>query len=828
MYQSPFKFLNSYEKEDKDLFFGREEETEALYELTFDTRLILLYGGSGTGKTSLLQAGLANKFSETRWKDILIRRNDNINDAISLRLQQELEAAQGVWPKEGLSPVAAIRQIQQLTFLPIYLIFDQFEELFVLGKDAREQQAFFQFIQELLDTNVSCKVILSMREEFLAELWVFEQEVPSLFDHRFRVERMRRGQLQQVVDGTLQQLVGRSLLRVEAPQQLSADILDRLSVDESSVELAYLQVYLDRLYQLAVKDTGDEVPVFSPALVQQLGTVEDVIGDFLDDQLHELEHELAEPDRGLALQLLGTLVSDEQTKKVLHMEALEETGRGLGLSADRLHRYLSAFENMRILKRYSVKSDLKVELTHDVIAKKIWERLPEADKQLRQIKKSLQQRREDFGDGRGSLLGEKELNAWSYYFSRLDLDQETQRFVEQSQTQLTEQAKAEEERIRREKAQVEKNLRLQKRIGRGLIGLGSIIALLLALTLYVRSSLVKAQGDNVSFLLKKSKDEIRSLKYEMALSSLKTANKLKKNDREVGKGMMEMAYYFNESGETDRARGLADTLATIFKRSMDLATADLAGLRLYLQQLDPDHFENLEKRYYPEMIFVPGGKFMMGADSTITEDWFPIEVPVHEVQVSDFSLATTETTVWQYHLYTKANKLEMPETPSWSWLGDHPVCNIKWDDAAAYCNWLGELPGRNNATAFRLPLEKEWEYAARGGSENSSYTTYSGNNEIDSVAWYVGNSEAVQPVAGKQANVLGLYDLSGNVYEWCKNPYYDYPLFAPEEVGNDPFYVLRGGSYDTEAKESRVTWRRKMFSSFFTSSYGFRVAAGEE
>ncbi|MCB0654600.1 MAG: ATP-binding protein, partial [Saprospiraceae bacterium] len=149
---SPFKFLDAYNKADRAIFFGREEEIETLYEMAHQTNLTLVYGQSGTGKTSLIQCGLANRFQSSDWFDVYIRRNDEINQSLLQglkkldsgkktsqgtlleRLQKHrkvVRATTGIEETEGLSPVIkALRSLHKHYLKPIYLIFDQFEELF--------------------------------------------------------------------------------------------------------------------------------------------------------------------------------------------------------------------------------------------------------------------------------------------------------------------------------------------------------------------------------------------------------------------------------------------------------------------------------------------------------------------------------------------------------------------------------------------------------------------------------------------------------------------------------------------------------------------------
>ena len=818
MTKSPFKFLSAYEKEEKDLFFGREEETEALYQMTFKTRLILLYGASGTGKTSLLQAGLANRFSPTRWKDILVRRNEDINQSLRQHLRRELEKAGGNWPAEGLPALEAIRQIQQLTFLPIYLIFDQFEELFILNKDPEEQRIFFNFIQELLDSQLTCKVILSMREEFLADLWIFEKEVPNLFDYRFRVEGMRKAQLEEVVSGTLSTLANRGQLQVEQLPQVSSLILERLSVDGEKIELAYLQVYLDRLYQLASTSSPESPPAFTPELVDQLGQIEDVIGDFLDDQLHQLEQQRPNPAReGIPIQLLGLLVSDEQTKKVMSQSALSQQGQELGINAEDLNAYLDAFEDMRILKRFSLSSEVMVELTHDVMAKKIWERLPEVDKALRQIRKSLKQRQMDFQEGHGSLLGAKELNAWNYYLPQLDLDESIQQYLTDSQNKLEQEAQLELKRLEREKQQIEKNRILQKRIGRGLAIFGSAIILLLIVTLFARFRLTEARSKNINFILGESQNQILHLNYRNALNLLATAYDLKPSDPKIGRAYMEIAYFYNESGQMETALAVADTVSDIFSRPLKSDIQDRQQLRDQFRAWDETYFQFLEERYYPQLVPLSGGTFTMGCDTLQSSSCPPYEIPPFQARTTDFQLAARETTVWQYHLYLAADGKKLPEPPGWGWIGDYPVSGIDWNAATAYCEWLNrEAPGTGQQ--FRLPTETEWEYAAQSEPTDS----------LSAVACYADNCQATPLSAGSlQANKLGIYDLLGNVWEWCADPFSEYPIGGDSVLVDPDVRALRGGSYESNARDVTTSFRQQMFPDIPAPSYGFRVAADE-
>ncbi len=238
----PFKFLDAFEAEDRDSFFGREREVEELYALVLESELTLVFGTSGTGKTSIIQCGLANRFPSTNWHPIFVRRGDDLNVALDRALR-----AQGRTP---IPPDAPTREALRSLYLdiqrPLYLVLDQFEEIYVLGSEA-EQERFYTTVSEILAGEVSCRIIISLREEYLAALTPFEAVVPRLFDARLRVETMRPRCVIEAIMG-MTAAAGITLEHGEATAQL---IVDQLDDQRVGVQLTYLQVYLDALYRRA-------------------------------------------------------------------------------------------------------------------------------------------------------------------------------------------------------------------------------------------------------------------------------------------------------------------------------------------------------------------------------------------------------------------------------------------------------------------------------------------------------------------------------------------------------------------------------------------------
>lgn len=213
-----------------------------------------------------------------------------------------------------------------------------------------------------------------------------------------------------------------------------------------------------------------------------------------------------------------------------------------------------------------------------------------------------------------------------------------------------------------------------------------------------------------------------------------------------------------------------------------------------------------------KMVALSGGTFTMGATSEQGNDAWDDEKPTHIVSLADFYIGQTEVTqaLWQ---------AVMEDNPSWE-IGDlqRPVERVSWDDCQVFINKLNELTGQH----FRLPTESEWEFAARGGNISGGYK-YAGSDECDLVAWY-GLNTRTHPVATKAPNELGIYDMSGNVWEWCQS---DYTAYGMNDVtsGTNKYRVFRGGStWFCESWKCRVSFRNFASANYRYCDLGLRLA----
>jgi len=246
------------------------------------------------------------------------------------------------------------------------------------------------------------------------------------------------------------------------------------------------------------------------------------------------------------------------------------------------------------------------------------------------------------------------------------------------------------------------------------------------------------------------------------------------------------------------------------------------------------------------MVLVEGGTFTMGSNNGSDED------PPHKVTVGSYYIGKTELTLGLFEKFIKSTNYQTDaDKDGWSyiWTGsvsqkksgvnwrcdtkgdlrnnserNHPVIHVSWYDAVSYCNWLSEKEGLQkayigtgnnikcdfNSNGYRLPTEAEWEFAAIGGNQSEGYK-YSGSSDIDVVAWYRSNSGSKTHAVGtKQPNELGIYDMSGNVWEWCWDWYGDYGSGNqndPKGANSGSVRVVRGGAYLGFPGICRVTCR---------------------
>ena len=353
---SPFKFLDAYQRDDSPRFFGREKETAQLYNAVFASNLTLLYGASGTGKSSIINCGLGNKFYDTDWLPLQIRRGDNINESLSTAILGHLKVMTAATDAAPNNITKQLLELYQQQYKPIYLIFDQFEELYILG-NRTEQEIFYQTVTDILKSGLQAKLLISIREEWIAYLNDFEKVVPALFENRLRIERMNEQNLKRVIYGSIKTAEGVAIELIEPVSTINL-ILDNIRDQREGIDLTNLQVYLDRLFRKDLERQG--VPetnhcTFDEQLVKNIGPMKNVLSDFIDEQIEKVEMELSlqgyDNPRGVPLEILFTLATDDGTKQALTVEGiLEQLPANRKVTKEQVEFCLAEFERIKILR----------------------------------------------------------------------------------------------------------------------------------------------------------------------------------------------------------------------------------------------------------------------------------------------------------------------------------------------------------------------------------------------------------------------------------------------------------------------------------------------
>jgi WD40 repeat protein len=423
--KSPFKFLDSYTLSDRSIFFGRDQEITELYRRVFESKMLLVYGISGTGKSSLVNCGLASRFDESDWLPVNVRRGNNIIDSLNdAFIRQALTSL-----KKNQSVSERLQSIYLDHFKPVFILFDQFEELFIFGSQ-EEKSGFIKLVREIAESETQCRIIFIIREEFLAVMTEFESELPDIFTNRFRVEKMKRASAISAVEGPCK------VSGIEIEPGFSEELIDRLCPSGNEIELTYLQIYLDRIFRIAVDEKKDNLPlIFSKDLLTRAGSVSDLLGQFLDEQIRAMDN----PDTGMAI--LKSFVSIQGTKKQMTAQEVQEALRAFGTETEEsdIIKYLNRFIDLRILQDRDESGHF--ELRHDALAAKIYKKFSLTEKELLEVRLFLENAYQTFNT-RKTPLSRDDLDFIEPFEKRLFLSPVLNKFVSDSKDKLQSQQRA--------------------------------------------------------------------------------------------------------------------------------------------------------------------------------------------------------------------------------------------------------------------------------------------------------------------------------------------------------------------------------------------------
>ncbi|MCB9037689.1 MAG: SUMF1/EgtB/PvdO family nonheme iron enzyme [Lewinellaceae bacterium] len=836
----PFLGLPYFEEKHARLFFGRSNEICDLWDMLERKphRLILLHGYSGVGKSSLLNAGLFPRMKHKGWTVVGRRRQKDRSLCRLLEDDMLLQVSQNE------KTLLAIDQLEEAMIEPF--------------EDKEELPPFFSLLEKAMKENPRLKVLLGFRKEFLPEI---QKQVPeALKGHTqgYFLEPLDDGSILEAIrlDDKLKDHYAFEF-EPGLEEKIAAGIVERdaqLYSGETSSKAPWLQMLLLNLWDTAANRTGQFEKLKLTG--QDFKAVrQNNFPSLVNTQLDKLELE-PEPhstyfQKGLTLDLLHFLTTIGGTAAI---RADAELRQRYAVPQAELTAHLRRLENLQLVTRVADRDDqLYTRLAHDALAPVIRKRHEQSDKPVQHAHRIFQSKKTVAPTGQAAyipiqdkddILLLREAKAFMYRWPA-----EAQAAFEQGAAEVEKR----EAELRDKTASIFDSF---AGVGAGLI---------------------------------------QSLDHAQALGKLKIAMKvdidfeLKKE--KLRQPLEELLFFFAEGGRrTGLARAAAElllqlepreTLAAALRQCLAEEWAERSQFDPLLRELPS--FSTLQSRYYPQMIAIPTGKdgiFDMGSPES--ESGRYSDELLHKVKLSPYHMAATPTTFYQYALYCEAeDKSIASKTPSWGRFGNHPLVNVSWYEAVGFCNWLSGQAGltacynileekdsdKNNqvqndylkwkvnldkkADGFRLPTEAEWELAARSGCP-ARRPLYAGSDNLDEVGWFWENS-GDKPLSGDwdinrvlnnncrthavkekgKHNGIGLYDMSGNVYEWCWDWYGEayYKECQARGVEIDPpgpessssGRVVRGGSWYGNARNCRIAFRNRGVPDNRDSSIGFRL-----
>ncbi|MFK8164183.1 MAG: AAA family ATPase [Lewinella sp.] len=296
--ESIFNALQPFVSADLPLFHGRNNDVDEVHTLLKNRSVLLLYGAARVGKTSLLQCGLANRIERDAERLLIVRKgNEDLLASTATTLREALpdDLAQG---SDTDDPLKLAQLLEEQSDRRSILVFDQLEHLFDTAIYDAERLTFFQFLRDLVEADSPLlRVVLVLREKFLASIADYESELPSLLDNRFRLLPLKQGSMVDASVNLLDVLKSQDKLAVKDTEGVAKKVCAQLTNDKGEVPMHCLQIYLHQLHQKSCKDTtpGQPVPM-DPDLVDQMGPADTLIDDYLSQRISALEAQLPGAD----------------------------------------------------------------------------------------------------------------------------------------------------------------------------------------------------------------------------------------------------------------------------------------------------------------------------------------------------------------------------------------------------------------------------------------------------------------------------------------------------------------------------------------------------
>ena len=758
--ERPYKFLDYFEAADRAIFYGRELEAPALQRQILADKLTVLYGASGVGKTSLIQAAVIPRLHEDGYESLYVRSLEDPAQAIkveALRLTRGPEAQLDEEARTTALHSYLRRVLPQDIRLVVFL--DQFVEFFIrLGDGVR--RAFVEELAACLeDDALEMRAVLSLRDDYFVRLDEFSPRCPKVFDNRFRLRNLDEE---------------KALLAIFLPaQQFSLSYEDELlrqllaDLESGGVEPAQLQIVCHRLYEDLVAsgrwtmDSG-QPGTFTLAQYQRLGGTKAILAGYLDDVLEKLP----EAERELARGVLKSMVTSEETRAALSAReiAQDEIVRQLELDEETVGRILAELRDSRVVRKLTLAEGESYELAHEVMIEKVWQWVTPEEARFKYARDML---RQDLNNYRnlGLLMPLDRLEIVNHYRDEMRLSEE----------------------------ELELLFRSALAAGKGVA--------------YWRD-----RADQAGLLGKPADEWLKGLVSDdeqtvaAAIAGLGTI------------GTARLVARLVPIVEADFAEGVVRDVLHLTTARQRRAVAALSKMTC------PEAIAVLDHWTPEGMVLIPAGPFVMGSIESAEErpvhqvwiDAFWIaRTPATNAEYAEFIAGGgyREQKYWTEAgwAWREREKRTWPE--KWDQLkdkDDHPVRCLTWCEAVAYARWRGVM----------LPSEAQWEKAARGGLQIPSAQYPISNlqlidnrnperrypwgdnfdkNKCNTSESGIGDTTPVGEYSPAGDSPYGVADMAGNVREWTSSLFSPYPYNA--EDGREDLEakggrrVLRGGSF---------------------------------
>jgi formylglycine-generating enzyme required for sulfatase activity len=781
-----------------ELFFGRRQETADLVQHIIGNRLTVLYGKSGLGKTSLLQAGVFPELRERGFLPLRVRLAGYQREPMTLlrteltaEIQRETELDPGVemvtregadswW---GLFKNAVFWQGTRVA-IPC-LVLDQFEEIFTLCSPA-ERQALAEQLSHLVNGTVPPKelnamrtgattlseeppelrLVLSLRTEYVGRLQELFPRIPAILTRRFSIAPLDR---ERAADAVLKPAALPGDRFATQPFSYDDEALERVlhhldTEDSGEIEPYQLQLQCREIErQVAqLQAAGQRQVRVDRQLVGDQDKLDQVVQHFYRDALDGLQQSARDARPGPLAAVRGRRAR-RAARALCELGLLSGEGHRWQMNEGQILQDYPALDRplldylveQRLLRREARGKDYVYELAHDSLAGPVFR---------------------------------------------------------QRATRLTPQAK------------------------KGLLVAAAVVALVVA-SLLAYTSLLERQKRYLTAeeAAATRTNEAYSDAAKNLVANLKEQNQRLVEELESANGQIEQLIDRN-----DRMLAALDAAQTE-GISPEQAAAAAARLQADSEQSRQQQLSRgktiarlTEQRVsVPAMVALRGGAFTMGCLQK-NEGCQKHELPAHKVVMPAFSIGQHEVTFENYDPFALATGRILPDDLGWG-RGKRPVFNVNWSDASAYAEWLG----RQLQQDCRLPSEAEWEYAARAATTTAyAVPAPKGSNDITGRGLAncgrcasEQNDMTTAPVGSFPANAWGLYDMQGNVWEWTQDCWHDTYHAAPENGspwlknggGDCSARVLRGGSWNNGTGDLRSAFRTREDPSFRHNSIGFRV-----